>query len=609
MIRRLSSPSALACVLTALVLAACALGPFMRETDQGWLLDGGMAIAKGHPEIARAEFNFDKQFVSYYLPGLLFEFLPRPFTADELVWAGNILGMALFWGAMFVLLARSAHRLSLALSLPVMLAPAFLVYSPFYASAFTSVSLVICLAAFLDRKKWNLPGHLLVFVLAFLAVGARADAIFILPLLAMLHSPRRSFQSVLRAPNTWLMAAGSLAAFLYGRARYLTDAVDYVPLNFHLKTYLGYIAFGLGGATLVLLGGLHAIWFVHRMNRCRLWLLFLSLGLVLPMAYYSAQLLSPRHCTVGAVSVLVFVCARRGRIIFHKYFRPGLRTTLMKAMLFLSALLPVFAGVDLSDLHHPKITFTRPTLLPSGAGVAPTGAYLAFGCTIRRDGGYLDHNQAVWAAAKTVHYEAASNGKVPYLFSPIESYLILSIHLQDKVPERHSLGNGPCPPRFYMESRSLMRFQFTFPTERVTAEQFLTTTAFSPATDMNWHGITMLLCNTNMPIAPDALNAPLWALNTAFGRDEFRLENISSLQQVPGNWAGHKMVLVSREPFTVANEPSLNSTQVTSVFGRWQISQLSPLRPGQKIPLQAVKPEAVYAGVSAFPEWMSLQKQ
>ena len=41
---------------------------------------------------------------------------------------------------MFWLLARSAKKLPLALALPVILAPTFLLYSPFYASAFTSVA-------------------------------------------------------------------------------------------------------------------------------------------------------------------------------------------------------------------------------------------------------------------------------------------------------------------------------------------------------------------------------------------------------------------------------------------------------------------------------------
>ena len=47
---RFYTAPAMVCLLLALALGWLTLGPFMRETDQGWLLDGGMAIAKGHPQ-------------------------------------------------------------------------------------------------------------------------------------------------------------------------------------------------------------------------------------------------------------------------------------------------------------------------------------------------------------------------------------------------------------------------------------------------------------------------------------------------------------------------------------------------------------------------------
>ncbi len=607
--QKLFSAPAIACAFVALALAALSLGPFMRETDQAWLLDGGMGIANGHSEIARAEFNFDKQFVSYYLPGVLFKFFPRPFTADTLVLAGNVLGLVMLWGSLFWLLAKSSRRLPLALALPLILAPTFLVYSAFYASAFTSVSFVIFLAAYLDRKAWRWPNQGVVFALAFCAVGARADAIFILPLLAMLHSSRRTFVSVLQSPNTWLMATGGLAAFFLGRALYLDHAIDYAATAFRLKIYLGYVAFGLGGATLLLLAALHAIGLVARKNRCKLWTVFLWLGLALPMGYYSLQLLTPRHCTVGAVSLLVFVCARRGRMIFHNYFRPKNVAWSLKTILLLTTLVPVFVGINLADINHPKITCTQPTLLPTGAGVAPTGAYLAFCYGVRQSDGFVDHNHAVWAAAKSTLYAADANGKVPYLFAPIESYLIFSIRLQNKIPDRYSLATEQCPPHFYMESRSLMRFQFTFPPEKVSLEKFLNHTAFTPASVANWHGITMLLGETNAVGVTNDLNAALWALNTAFQRDEFRLEPTESLQKIPADWAGKKLVVASRGASVLKGELVKSNTVLTNgVFGDWNRTDFYPLHGGETVTVQSSPTEKIFVGLSVFPEWMSLQK-
>ena len=605
-LRCLSLP-VLVCALTALVLAAGALGPFMRETDQAWLLDGGMGIANGHPEIAQAEFNFDKQFVSYLLPGILFKFLPRPFTGDELVLAGNILGMVFFWGAMLWLLARSAKKLPLALVLPVILAPTFLVYSPFYASAFTSAACVIFLAIFLARKNWSWPLHLVSFALAFLAVGARADAIFLMPLLAMLHSPQRTFVSVLKSPNTWLMAAGGLAAFFLGRTLFLDRAIDYAATPFRLKIYLGYVVFGLGGAALLLLAALHATLAGLRSSRCKLWTAFLWLGLLLPMAYYSLQLLTPRHCAVGAVSILVFVCAARGRAIFQNFFRAKTFAPALKIILIAAAVIPVFTGVNLDDIHHPKITLAHPTWLPSGAGVAPTGAYLAFALDVRRQGGFLDHNHALWAAAQTARYKTNGVGKVPYLSTPVTSYTVFTIRLQGKIPELHSLGENPPPPFFYTDNRSFMRFQFALPLMKPQMDEFFAATKFESVAEPRWQGLTIYRASLNPSGPVDSLSAGLWALNRAFGQDEFRLGKIASLQKIPDAWAGRNVFIASRSAlnFLPAKIPK---TLTSPLLGCWWIYEISPLRAGENLGLPVAERDKVFIGVSALPAWMSLQK-
>lgn len=609
MIRRWLSLPPLVCAFVALVLAVLTLGPFMRETDQAWLLDGGMAIANGHPEIARAEFNFDKQFVSYYLPAILFKFLPRPFTADQLVLAGNIFGMILFWGALIWLLARSSRRLPLALALPVILAPTFLVYSSFYASAFTSVAFVMLLALFLERKQWGWPLRPVSFALAFLAVGARADAIFLLPLLAMLHSPQRTFVSVLKSPNTWLMAAGGLTAFFLGRALYLDHSIDYAPHGFKLKVYLGNVAFGLGGAALLLLAGLHATGLAVRVNRCKLWVAFLWLGLAMPMGYYSIQLLSPRHCTVGATSVLIFICARRGRILLQNYFRQKRFAFILKTALVMAALVPVLVGVDLSNLKKPKLTLKSPTLLPSGAGVASAGGYLTFAASVRSKNGFLDHNHAVWAAAKTTAFETNAVSNAPYQFAPIESYLIFAIRLQDKIPKRHSLVHGEFPDWFYMESRSLMRFQFAFPPGKVPMDEFFSRTLITPAAEVNWHGLTVFRVATNAAAAPSDFNAALWALNRAFGAEEFRLEKAQALQSIPLEWwIGKKLVAVSREPFDFVSAGSPLEMVDSEKFGRFYVYTIPTIQAGSILQLNHGVAEKIFVGVGAFPAWMSLQK-
>jgi hypothetical protein len=598
------------CGLTALVLAVLTLGPFMHETDQGWLLDGGLSIARGHPEIARSEFNFDKQFVSYYLAACLCAVLPRPLRADTLVWAGNFLGLVFFWGLLGWLLACSARRLLLPLVLPVILAPALLVHSPFYASAFISAALVFLLAAFLERKQWRWWQHGVVFLLAFSAVGARADAMFLLPLLAMLHSPRRTFVSVVRSPNTWLMAVGGWLAFFLGRLLYLTTAFDFARVPFNLKQVGAYLVFGLGGAGWVMLLALHAVWCARAAGRSRVWQVFLGLGLALPMGYYSLQLLSPRHCVVGVVSILVFICARSGRLLFQLYFRSRTWERVVSVLLVISALLPVLVGVDLAYLSSPRLTLAHPTLLPTPAGVSPTGAYLAYLVQLRRQHGFVDHNQAVFSAATQTVFQPDASGQVPILDTPVESYLILAIHLQGKTLKRYSISGGQWPPELYVDSRTLLRFPYDWRYVFKRPEIFFSVTSLVPATDANWHGITILCGDTRQAVRPGSWTTCLWVLNQVFGGDEFRLEQPGALASIPSDWAGKKLVLASSRKFTVTTGQEVKTLMIatTQGEGQWQTCEIGPLRGGEMIAVHGPAPAELAVGVSVFPEWLSVRK-
>jgi hypothetical protein len=607
---RFFSTPALACLLVAIGFGSLMLGPFMHETDQAWLLDGSTAIVNGHWEAARGAFNFDKQFVSYLLPAALFSFFPRPLNANALVLAGNIFNFTFFWGALFLLMARSSRRLPLALVLPVILAPALLVHSPFYASAFTSVAFVFLLAAFLDRSDWCWWQHAAVFFISFCAVGARADALFLLPLLAMLHSPRRTFVNVLQSPNTWLMALGGLLALLVGRMLALVVSSDFATWHFLFKLLIAYLAFGFGSAGVLLLVALHAVWQLRSAARCRVWLFFLALGLALPMLYYGRQLLSPRHCVTGVAAVLLFVCARRGRVIFQLYFRQKNFGTAVKAALVLAAVLPVLVGINLDNFTRPRLTFFQPTLFPTVAGVCPMGAYLGHAIHVRTSDGLLDHNQAVWAAARqTIFQPNLVTGQVEIIGTPMESYLILSAHLQGLATHNLPLILEKLPPEFYLDSRSLLRFQFIWPDQLVSLDHFFIGTQLTSATDFDWHGITILHGQPGQPVAPESANAVLWVMNRAFAGDEFRLEVTTNIISIPADWAGKKLTLASRHDFSVTPGEEISAANFTqATLGEWHVCEISPLRSGEKIEIQGAAPAEVITAVSALPEWMSLRK-
>ena len=607
---RFFSPPAVACLIVALSFGSLMLGPFMHESDQAWLLDGSVTIANGHWETARSSFNFDKQFITYFLPAGLFSFFPRPLNANALVLAGNLFNFTFFWGALFWLLARSGRRLPLALVLPVMLAPALLVHSPFYASAFTSVACVFLLAIFLDRADWRWWQHAVVFLISFGAVGARADALFLLPLLAMLHSPRRTFVSVLQSPNTWLMALGGLAALLVG---YLLTALvsgNYASWHFLFKLLIAYLVFGFGSAGLLQLVALHALWRMHSAVRCRFWLFFLALGLALPMGYYSRQLLSPRHCVAGIAALLLFICARRGRVIFQLYFRQKISGAMIKTALVLTAVLPVFMGINLDDFARPRLTFLQPTLFPTVAGVCPMGAYLGHAIHVRTSNGLLDHNQAVWTAARqTIFRPNPMTGQVEIIRTPMNSYLFFSAHLQNFTAHERPLILGKLPAEFYLDSRSLLRFQFIWPDQLVPLDNFFADILLTPATQANWQGITILRGQPGQPVTPESANAILWVMNRAFAGDEFRLEVTTNIISIPADWAGKKLAFASRENFTVTPGEKISATNFTQAkLGEWHVCEVNPLHPGEKFELHGAAPAEVITAVSALPEWMSLRK-
>ena len=221
----------------------------------------------------------------------------------------------------------------------------------------------------------------------------------------------------------------------------------------------------------------------------------------------------------------------------------------------------------------------------------------------------MDHNQAIWAAAKTTAFEPDASGAVPITGTPVESYLFLAIRLQGESPCHYTLNLGQLPPRFYVDSRSLMRFQFAFPLFAAPMEQFFSTTALRPATATGWHGITILRADTNAPVAADSLSATLWVLNGAFEGNEFRLESLKALQEIPNAWAGKRLVLVSRGNFIVTSGQDVKVSRISSAqLGNWHVCEISPLHAGETIRLQGSPPEEIFAAVSVFPEWMSLQK-
>jgi hypothetical protein len=373
------------------------------------------------------------------------------------------------------------------------------------------------------------------------------------------------------------------------------------------KVYAGYLAFGFGGAALLFVLAFHALWILRRTIRCRIWLFFLALGLALPIMLYIPQMFSTRHTTLAALATITFICAPVGRMVFRAYLRSRFWNPAVKSVLVLSSVLPVFLGLDLTVLHHPSPTFSQPTLFPTAAGFSPMGAYLAHGFHVHALHGLVDQNQAIWQAAMATSFEADADGNVPLLRTPCVSYSVLAIHMQNKRPGLFDLSPARLSSRFYVESRSLLHYQFAWPPPNMTSETFFPSVALHPVSASDWRGVTILRNEADASLG-QSWSAPLWAFNRVFDGDEFRLESLESLQSLPAAWSGRKLVLASCEDFTAATAEPVKTAEFSSrSLGHWRTREIGPLHGGDRIIVQSNASAKIYVAVGVFPEWMSLK--
>ena len=234
------------------------------------------------------------------------------------------------------------------------------------------------------------------------------------------------------------------------------------------------------------------------------------------------------------------------------------------------------------------------------------GGYLGHSLNVYRSKGLIDQNQAIWNAARSTHFEPGANGEVALLQTPVTSYLVLAVHLQGQRPRVVSLDAKSLHSPFYVDSRSLMRFEFVWHPQNVPMGAFFTAVALMPATGYDCQGITVLRNDTQ--ISPsNSLSAPLWALNKSFAGDEFRIEAAQSLRSAPENWVGKKLVIASRDHDAGAARKAENTTVISvPVLGRWYASTVGPLRAGERLALNDDLPSNVYIAVGLLPQWMSI---
>ena len=448
-------------LLPFFILTVYATSDMIREGDQASLLDGALQLSAGHTPWQTSFYNYDKQYVTFWLLALLFRFNQLLVLPLNNFYLANIFSCLFLWSSVFAVVAVARRRNLLFMGvLGIIAAPSFLLQMPFLSTAAVSSGFILWLAFSLLRKEGRINSFIS-GVLAFGAVGARADAILVIPFLLWLTSPVPEFGRLLQRKKTWLVVAASFISILLGGFISTQQSINTNNFFFYPRIFGAYFVFGLGASGILFILcvlSLVRLIFASRSLHRRLYMAAGVLTMMLPFGFYALQLLSTRYWMLTLVTLLCFVCASPEQVNI-KLFRASALNHLLGVVLIVAFLAPLAIGVHLPFLNHPRLTLTTPTLFPTADGVMPMGAYARFLVPKLRNGNsrFVDHNQAVWRASQSAHFDQEDDGKVPVLETHLPMYLRLAATTKGMVSLLIPLKDIGKHAFFYAESRSFTK--------------------------------------------------------------------------------------------------------------------------------------------------------
>jgi hypothetical protein len=469
---RITRPLGWLLILALSLLSLWSTTGLMRKNDQATILAGAHDWARGDPMDWSRYYQFDKTYVLYAYTAAVLQidqWLGGP--RDPVRLTNRAIALT-FWLALALFLFRHRRTLDPVWIIPLLTAPAILYNTQYLnSSTLSSAFLLFSLAAY---------PHPAAPILFFLAVGARADIILLLPLLCWLILPfptigkaglkifQRLEKMIENVPtigktpenssNDWknvaLFASAGFAALLIGRLWAGGGGTNLDPF-FNARMVAGYIVFGFGAATLV-----YGLMLVQLLRWRHLWMWVGALFLLLPVAFFIPQLHAPRYFWRGCEAMLMVAALMPALLA-------GVRGW-GRVLIVSAAMVPLLVGVNAETLRQPRLTWSNPTVFPSGDGHYPMGAGLSFLGLMQRagsdaEGEYVDHNQRVWQAVRGAGWDLNEAGVVPVAMSPMFGYLLLEGSLRgQRVDVRPAAQWGGAP--YYVDSRTLMRADVKFAT-------------------------------------------------------------------------------------------------------------------------------------------------
>jgi hypothetical protein len=537
-------------------------GPVMHESDQASLLEGAVVISQNGDLVGQGFYNYDKQFGSYWLVASALKLLGGQPNPNDVVMLGNAVSVVLFNAGLVLLVFSLASWASVLFLGCLLFAPTFIIHPPFLAGNYLSAFFIF--AQFIALRKSS--SIVLPLLCAFCATACRADALLAQPVLLWSTTHARTLTGWMRDMKLWACVVAAGGALLLGSA--LTsdggaESSNPSALFLNGKVLAVYSVFGLGAGIGILVFSIVAL----REEGCpRIGSLFGLAGLLsllLPFAYYAANMSSTRHWTVALVALMCFVASARGEQLISKtVFASRLRSAFL-ILLVLSAVLPLFFGLRLSAHGLPLLTMSRPTLVPSADGLIPLGSYLSYSWGWdRTDRRIPDHNQATWLAALAADFESSKGSPLRILVSPLVSIVRLAVRLRGF--DYQLTENLQGRTETYAEFRALRKAATSHSRGRL--HDLLPS---SPS-----HGVEFAsplvageaivrLTPTRNPLAES-----LQKLHEAFGGNDYHFLKPGAVSFGDAE-PGHLMVLVSQTPFRVKlGHETLMANKNTMVKGK-----------------------------------------
>lgn len=390
------------CILATLYLGVVlwAVGPVMRESDQASLLSGSVALARDGQLLGRGDYNYSRQFGSYWLLSSAFKLAGLDQVGAEpaqVVKFGNLLAALVFLIGLIGLLWRRGPESwwDWGVVGAVLLCPVILFSAPLLSSNLISAGF-LCLAVVLLGGEKSLIRDVGCGLFGFAAVAARADAVLVLPLVSLLSVRKLGWLELFGERRLWILAGGSVLALIIGSIVSDRGTARYSAF-FQPMVATSFIVFGLGGAFLALVGV--SFWLLRKGGRNPDWHgVLVAIAMFVPLAFYGRVLFSPRHLMTTALVVLFFVCFEKGREWLRE-MRAGREGKVFFVLVILMTWVPMAVGVRLTSMKSGGLANSSPTLYPTADGYWPMGCYGQFFTWLRDAAANpIDHNQRVWEA-------------------------------------------------------------------------------------------------------------------------------------------------------------------------------------------------------------------